>query len=127
MSVTLELDDFGKQALEAQVRSGSSRDAFIRTAARYYLADRGSGRVSWQPPRYLRKDARRAQAVTEVELDEETMEALEEEARRQGMPAGRLAEHALLYYIADLDSGRAAARVRDALEDDSSTGLRRQR
>jgi hypothetical protein len=127
MSVRLELDDFGNQALEAQVRSGSSRDAFIRTAARYYLADRGSGRVSWQPPRYLRKDARRAQAVTEVELDEETMEGLEEEARRHGLPADRLAEHALLYYLADLDSGRAAARVRDALEDDSSTGLRRQR
>jgi hypothetical protein len=127
MSVRLELDDFGKQALEAQVRSGSSRDALIRTAARYYLADRGSGRVSWRPPRYLRKGARRALAVTEVELDEETMEALEEEARRHSLPAARLAEHALLYYLADLDSGRAAARVRDALEDDSSTGLRRQR
>jgi hypothetical protein len=127
MSVRLELDDFGKQALEAQVRSGSSREAFIRTAARYYLADRGSGRVSWRPPRYLRKGARHALAVTEVELDDETMEALEEEARRHSLPAARLAEHALLYYLADLDSGRAAARVRDALEDDSSTGLRRQR
>jgi hypothetical protein len=127
MSVRLELDDFGKQALEAQVRSGSSRDAFIRTAARYYLADRGSGRVSWQPPRYLRRGARSAPAVTVVELDEETMEALEEEARRHSLPAARLAEHALLYYLADLDSGRAAARVRDALEDDSSTGLRRRR
>jgi hypothetical protein len=127
MSVRLELDDFGNEALEAQVRSGSSRNAFIRTAARYYLADRGSGRVSWQPPRYLRKDARRTLAVREVELDEETMEALEEEARRHGLPADRLAEHALLYYLADLDSGRAAARVRDALEDDGRPGLRRQR
>jgi hypothetical protein len=127
MSVRLELDDFGKQALEAQVRSGSSRDAFIRTAARYYLADRGSGRVSWQPPRYLHRGSRSASAVTVVELDEETMEALEEEARRHSLPAARLAEHALLYYLADLDSGRAAARVRDALEDDGSTGLRRRR
>jgi hypothetical protein len=127
MSVRLELDDFGKQALDAQVRSGSSRDAFIRTAARYYLADRGSGRVSWRPPRYLRKGGPRALAVTEVELDEETMEALEEEARRHSLPAARLAEHALLYYLADLDSGRAAARLRDALEDDRPTGLRRQR
>jgi hypothetical protein len=126
MSVRLELDDFGKRALDAQVRRGSSRDVFIRTAARYYLADRESGRVSWRPPRYLHKGARRALAVTEVELDEETMKALEEEARRHSLPAARLAEHALLYYLADLDSGRAAARVRDALEDDSSTGVRRQ-
>jgi hypothetical protein len=127
MSVRLELDDFGKEALEAQVRSGSSRDAFIRTAARYYLADRGSGRVSWQPPRFLRRDARRAPAVTEVELDEETMKALEEEARRHSLSAARLAEHALLYYLADLDSGRAAARVRDALEGHDPGDLRRQR
>jgi|Tabmets5t2r1_1033131.scaffolds.fasta_scaffold12203_2 hypothetical protein len=127
MSVRLELDDFGKQALEAQVRSGSSRDVFIRTAARYYLADRESGRVSWRPPRYLRRGAGRALAVTEVDLDEETMKALEEEARRHSLPAARLAEHALLYYLADLDSGRAAARVRDALEGDSPNGVRRPR
>jgi hypothetical protein len=45
MCVTLEVDEFGREALEAQVRSGSSREALIRTAARYYLADRDSGRV----------------------------------------------------------------------------------
>jgi hypothetical protein len=110
-----EPDGFGAEAFEAQVRAGSSRDAVVRTAARYYLADRGSGRVAWRPPRFLRAEDGRASTVTDVELDEDTMEALEKEARRQGLALDRLAEHALLYYLADLSTGRAAARVGSAL------------
>jgi hypothetical protein len=127
MSLRLELDDFGKEALEARVRSGSTRAAVIRTAARYYLADRGSGRVAWRPPLFARRGDPAARAVTDVELDEDTMEALEEEARRHGMAADRLAEHALLYFLADLDSGRAAARLGDALESEGRPGLRPRR
>lgn len=107
MSVRLELDDFGREALEAQVREGGSHDAVMRRAARYYLSDRDSGRVAWRPPLFVRGEYPRACAVTDVELDEETMEALEDEARHHGMAADRLAEHALLYFVADLDSGRA--------------------
>jgi hypothetical protein len=116
MSVRLELDDFGRQALDAQVRRGTTRDAVIRTAARYYLADRGSGRLAWRPPRFVRADDEAEGATTDVDLDEETVEALEAEARRHGVSPPRLAEHALLYFLADLDSGRAAARLGEALE-----------
>lgn len=127
MSVRLELDDFGKEALEAQVRRGSTRDAVIRTAARYYLADRDSGRLAWRPPRFARTEHQFAGAVTNVELDEDTMQALEDEARRQGVAIHRLAEHALLYFLADLDSGRAVARLGDALEGEDGPELRRRR
>jgi hypothetical protein len=110
MGVRLQLDDFGKEALEAQMRGGSSRDAVIRTAARYYLADRDSGRVAWRVPRFVRgRDPEGA--WTDVDLDDDTMDALEEEARRQGIATDRLAEHAFLYFVADLDSGRAGARL----------------
>ena len=54
--------------------------------------------------------------MPDVDLDEDTLEALEEEAQRHGMATHRLAEHALLYFLADLDSGRAAARLGEALE-----------
>ena len=113
MGVRLQLDDFGKEALEAQMRGGSSPDAVIRAAARYYLADRDCGRIAWRVPRFTRFGESNV-AETEVELDDDTMEALEEEARRQGIPSGRLAEHALLYFVADLDGGRAAPRVANA-------------
>jgi hypothetical protein len=42
-----------------------------------------------------------------VGVDDETWAALEEEGRRQGLDTELLAEHALLYFLADLDSGRA--------------------
>jgi hypothetical protein len=115
MGVRLELDDFGKEALEEQLRSGGSLDAVTRTAVRYYLSDRESGRVAWSPPRFVRSVDQPVKAATCVQLDEDTMKALEEEARRHGLAADRLAEHALLYFLADLDSGRAAARLGDAL------------
>jgi hypothetical protein len=121
MSVRLVLDDFGKEALQAQVRGGSSHDAVVRTAARYYLAERGSGRVASRPPRFVHAELRRAGAVTDVQLDKATLKALETEARRQGIPLNRLAEHTLLYFLADLDSGRAARRLGAALE----SGVRR--
>jgi hypothetical protein len=125
MSVRLELDDFGKEALEAQVRRGSTRDAVIRTAARYYLGDRESGRLAWRPPPFARRGEQAADAITDIDLDEDTMEALEAEARRQGVAAHQLAEHALLYFLADLDSGRAATRLGEALERKRSAVLRR--
>lgn len=116
MSVRLELDDFGNEALEAQVRRGSTRGAVIRTATRYYLSDRRSGRLAWRPPLFVRSGEQAASAITNVDLDEDTMEALEEQAQRHGVAAHRLAEHALLYFLADLDSGRAAERLGYALE-----------
>jgi hypothetical protein len=109
MGVKLQLDDFGKEALEAQMGGGTSRDAVIRTATRYYLGDRDSGRVAWRVPPFVPRGDPNG-AGTDVELDEATTEALEEEARRQGIAPGRLVEHALLYFLADLDSGRAELR-----------------
>jgi hypothetical protein len=115
MSVRLELEDFGKQALDSQVQGGSSRDAVIRTATRYYLADRGSGRLAWRPPRFLGDGDPAANRTTDLDLDDDTVAALAEEAEREGVPTHRLAEHALLYFLADLDSGRAATRLGEAL------------
>jgi hypothetical protein len=112
MGLKVQLDDFGKEALRAQMRGRRSRDAVIRTAARYYLADRDSGRVAWRVPPFVRRGDPNG-AGTDVELDAATKEALEEEARRQGIAPGRLVEHALLYFLADLDSGRARLHFAD--------------
>jgi hypothetical protein len=105
MRVTLRLDDFGKRALEAETRGGSSRDAVVRAAARHYLDDEDSGRIAWRPPRFVGA-ARPEVEATDVCLDPETIQALEDEAHRQGIAPERLAEHAFLYFLADLDSGR---------------------
>jgi hypothetical protein len=102
--VRLKLDGFGETALAA---SGGFGQPMIRTAARYYLADRDSGRVAWKVPIFVRTDDCDDPSGTEVEFDEDTMTSLEEEARRQGIAPSRLVEHAVLYFLADLDCGRA--------------------
>jgi hypothetical protein len=113
--VTLHLDEFGRRAFEqfTRRRSGSATAA-VRTACLYYLADRDSGRPAWRAPKLAA--APRPAAAVKVSLDSATWAALAEEAERQGLAAEDLALHAVVYFLADLDSGRLAGRLEEALE-----------
>ncbi|HEY1276642.1 MAG TPA: hypothetical protein VGF25_17155 [Thermoleophilaceae bacterium] len=115
--MTLELDEFGLATLEAEARRHSlSPDQLVGHAARYYLADRGSGRPAHRVPRFPR---RRNESTVDVDLDLEggTWRELDEESERQGVPVERLLEHAALYLIADLDSGRVAGKLVSSTDD----------
>jgi hypothetical protein len=112
--VRLRLDRFGKDAVEG---TGSSLDALMSTAARYYLGDDDSGRPAWRVPRLARSGA--GGNPLEVQIDDPLHAELELEARRQAVTPDLLAEHALLYYLADLDTGRVAARLGDAVNRDA--------
>ena len=46
-----------------------------------------------------------------IELDDFGWERLRREAQRQSIPLEHLVEHAAMYYLADLHSGRAAVQV----------------
>jgi hypothetical protein len=113
-TLTLRLDRFGHDALDAYVRGsrGSHAEA-LETAVSYYLADSGSGRAGWPVPRAARAAA--SGEEIEVELDDRLYGELELEARRQGLAPGLLAGHAVMYFLADVDAGRAAARLGDAV------------
>jgi len=52
-----------------------------------------------------------------LEVDADRWKVLESEAQRQGIPLERLLEHAVLLYLADIDSGRLAKRVLDRSEE----------
>jgi len=109
-SMTLRLDSFARQGMsEFAEERRDSASAVVRTASLYYLADRDSGRPGWRVPRFLRVQPD-ADGV-ELDLDDETFAALRQEANDQGVEPSRLAEHALLYFLADLDRGRVAERV----------------
>ena len=114
-TMTLRLDRFGRQALAdfAEERHDSA-SVVVRTASLYYLADRESGRSAWQVPRFLEASPPDADRL-EVDLDDETWAALAKEARGQGVEPARLAEHALLYFFADLDGGRLTDRLGGAV------------
>jgi hypothetical protein len=112
--VTLHLDEFGQEALGRSARRGTaSYAAAVDTACVYYLADRKSERPAWRVPS-LAADAGGAQGV-KVDLDHATWTALAEEAEQQGVTPDVLAVHAVLYFLADLESGRIAGLLEDAL------------
>jgi hypothetical protein len=117
-SVTLKLDRFGQEALEEYVQgTGGSPVTALRTAVSYYLGDADSGRAAWRVPE-LAREATFSRSL-ELELDEDLHQRLELEARRQDASVELLAAHAVIYYLTDLDTGRAAARLGAALDRDA--------
>ena len=116
--MTLGLDRFGQDALDGYVRGTAGSDAAaVQTAVRYYLDDWDSGRPAWRVPR-LARGARFA-GTLDIELDQELHSKLEREALRQDVTTDLLATHAVMYFLSDLDSGRAAARLGDAMGRDA--------
>ena len=115
--VSLALDEFGASALEEHAeRFSASPGELASRAARYYLSDRGSGRLALRVLHFEGAQEKPPLRLM-VELDDDGWRELEAEATRQGVSIEALFEHAILYFLADLDSGRAEWRI---LEDDTA-------
>lgn len=111
--LTLRLGPFEREALD---RYGNSQRVtavqVIRTAVLYYLRERDSDRLEWRMPELARAQPGGATAVeVEVEVEEETWRSLVEEAAAQSTDPETLARHALLFFLADVDSGRIAGKL----------------
>lgn len=108
---------FGWEA--ARERSAGGLVPLVREAAHYYLADREAGRPGWRYPRF-RSGTGGSEWPVPDELPgiagDDLCSAFAREADRQGVEQGQLLRHALLYYLADLDSGRVTARIADELD-----------
>jgi hypothetical protein len=116
-NVRLHLDRFGQEALRRFARQrDDSAGSVLRTATLYYLADRQAGRPGWHPPRFIR-DLPQPDPV-EVDLDDETWDSVKVEAQRQGVEPEVLAQHAVLYFLADMDSGRLADRLSQVIDEE---------
>ena len=117
-ALTFQLDEFGRGALEEFVRRGrDSQSSAVRTASLYYLADRDGGRPAWLVPPCATASAEGSDLT--VRLDVATWQALHEEAERQEVSAADLTRHAVLYFLADVDSGRVGQRLERSLADDA--------
>jgi hypothetical protein len=116
-NVTLKMDAFGARAFgELARRHGGSASRLLRMAAHYYLADSDDERLGWRVPSLAREEgADRRGVAVQVQLDDATWTALAREARRQRVAVATLATHAVLYFIADVDSGRLAQRMGETL------------
>jgi hypothetical protein len=116
-SMTLALGGFGRQAIEEQAsRYGLPPEELVSRAAQYYLADRGLKRAARRTPRFRREAGTPDNNLElELDLDREAWTALRQESKRQGVSLEQVLEHAAMYLLADLESGRVAARF---LEED---------
>lgn len=117
-TLTLRLAPFEREALDAY---GASQrlppQRVVRTAVLYYLRDQRSKRSTWPMPA-LGRDQPNRDVELEIELDEETEQALAEQAAAQRVEPEPLARHALLFFLADVDSGEVARTLESALRDD---------
>ena len=119
-NLTLQMDAFGAQALREYASGfGGSVSDVLRLAARYYLSDADGGRLVWRVPQ-LSLQPNGNSVAFDLEVDPQTWQALQDEAQLQGIDVGPLATHAILYFIADWDSGRLSERLRDSLKGDLS-------
>lgn len=71
----------------------------------------GEDREQWRPARISRQADRWATRTIVLPLEGLAYEELEREAARQGISPAELASYAIVYYLADADSGRIARRL----------------
>jgi hypothetical protein len=117
-ALTLRLAPFEREALEAYEASERvPPERVVRTAVLYYLRDQHSERSTWRV-RTLSDDEPNRNFELQLELDDDTARALAEQAAAQGVEPERLARHALLYFLADVDSGEVARALERALRDE---------
>jgi hypothetical protein len=110
--VTLSLEEFGASTLEAEAdRYSVSTTRLAQQAVRYYLSDRDSGRMALRVPRLSHERARQPALELTLDLDSNSWNELRQEAERQEVSLERLLEHAIIYFLADLDAGRVELKV----------------
>ena len=114
--VTVRIGELAANALSGEHGQASRylRSQLVR-AMRLYLHDRGTkGGPGWSYPAFLPQE----EGALELKLsvDGGLWTAFEEEAHRQGASVSCLAEHAALYYVAELDAGRITERILEELE-----------
>lgn len=114
--ISLTLDAFGWSALEDHARAeGLGLDRLVALACTYYESELAAGRTATRAPRFGKPVTERETRTMVLELNAESRRRLEQEAERQDLGVERLVEHAAIFYLADLDAGRVAARIiRDA-------------
>jgi len=118
--VTLGLESFTLSALDEQAdRHRTTPEQIVREAALYLLADlRGARRIRRVPAFARHARPARHPATFRLSLDARSWSALTDEAARQRISVDLLLVHALLYYLSDLDSGRATLAILESLGDE---------
>jgi hypothetical protein len=105
------MGEFVANTLREHARANAlSPEEFVDRAARYYLSEPSSMRPARRIPAFVKRGSAGRPIEFHVELEETPPEQLQAAAALEGTSVERVLEHAVLLLIADLDSGRVAAR-----------------
>lgn len=104
----------GAALLTEAERHGLSVAELVALAAEHFAGDLASPRMANRLPRVPVAGESAERLVFHVELHPETWRLLERHARDEDASLELVVEHATLQLLADLDSGRVAARVAGA-------------
>jgi hypothetical protein len=130
-TVVLELQSFGREALEAQAAYDHVPvEQELHTAALYFISELGSDRAALTVPRSFEGPSSSTEPLrVDLDLAEDVWTALGAEAQRQDVPVERLLSHAALLYLGDLERGRVAGRIAERRNGDGAerAGLRLRR
>jgi hypothetical protein len=118
-SVTTSIGSFASKALAVEGRSGSTPSSVsIERAIHCYLSDKESAESGWRFPAFLRGREPVQAVELRVLVDEALWGSLEEEARRQEVDVRQMLEHAVLYFVAEVNAGRVTERILDDINEE---------
>jgi hypothetical protein len=122
--LAVPLGDFSAAALSAAAGGGCTLEAVARQSIYYYLSNGDSGRPGWPYPRFLRDGAppESSEVVLSLRVDGAAWERFVAEAEAQRVSPERLLRHAVLFFAADVESGRVARRLLDELREPGGAG-----
>jgi hypothetical protein len=110
-SVSIRLGQFAREALAGEEGSGEPIASRVEAAVRCYLNDKGSDLPGWPYPHFLPVEEPKEGTELQLSVDEVLWRSLVEEAESQGVSAQQLVEHAVLYFAAEVNAGRATRRI----------------
>ncbi|MGZ5359013.1 MAG: hypothetical protein ACXWF9_08465 [Solirubrobacterales bacterium] len=123
LEISITFDEFGWSELENEARAERvALNQLVGLACSYFASELAADRHATVVPRLGQPPAERIERETrtlKLELGDESLRRLEQDAERQGLPLERLCEHAALLYLADLDAGRVAERITGRADSDS--------
>ena len=110
--VELTLDEFALEEVERVAgRLGVPRARIVERAVRHWLEEGSTGRLAARPPGSNSLQVAPHSVPLAVNLPTADWEAVSRAAEAQGVAPDRLIAHAVLLLLADVHSGRIAARV----------------
>ena len=121
-SVSITLGGFASKVLAGGMVKNAAKpsSADVEGAIRCYLKDKDSAGAAWPYPAFLRGRKPIDGVLLQLDIDDALWRSLEEEAKRQDVDAEQLLDHAVLYFVAEINAGRVTRRILEDVCDGES-------